>query len=247
METPKIATRALGALVLGVAVAGCAEHTTTQPVGMNYPTRVTGTAPVATQPAPVVTSPAPSTTTTTIFVPHAPPGPAVSAPGAAAPTSRVTPSAADVDLMRQAAQDSMAEIRLAQMAEQRAGSEMVRQLAQRIVLDHTNANAELLPLARERGVTVSPILPQEHQAAEHRLASLFGTQFDIAFLEHMIGDHAKSVAMLERAAATATDPMLRTWAARQLTVVRHHQATALNLHAQLARTGVYPSASPPLR
>jgi putative membrane protein len=243
METSKCASRLLGVLALGAAVAGCAGPTTTETHATAYPVRVTGTAPVVMQSAPVVTEPA---TTTTIFIPHSTTTVATAA-ASAPPAVIVSPT--DAELMMHAAQDSMAEVRLAQLAQQRAGTDAVRQLAQRIVLDHTNADAELFPLARQRGVALAPSLHPEHQAMEQRLAYLSGTQFDVAFLEYLIGDHARSVAMFERAAATATDSALRSWAARQLPILRHHQAMAQNLHAQLARTAPYPSASPliPLR
>lgn len=176
--------------------------------------------------APTATAPAPSPTAR------------ASAPAAVAPTS-------DAVMMVHAAQDSLAEVRLGQLAARQGASEPVRQLGQQMVTDHTQTNSTLLPLAAQRGVVIPQSLDPKHQAAEQELSRLTGRAFDVAFLEQMIADHAKAIAMFERISATATDPALRAWAAQQLPLLRQHQATTLGLHAQLTRVGAPPSASPP--
>ena len=161
------------------------------------------------------------------------------------PPAVVLPSS-DVELMMHAARDSMAEVRLGQLAQQRASTDVVRQLAQRLVTDHSQADAELLVLVQRRGMTIPATLDPQQQAVAQRLAALSGTQFDVAYLEQVIAGHARAIAMYERAAATATDPALRAWAARQLGPLRQHQAMVLGLHSQIVRTPpvVHPNASP---
>jgi putative membrane protein len=198
-------------------------------------------------PAPTVSIPAPSTGTTVV----------TPAPG----TTVITPvpggsvamplSSADAGSLLQLAQDSLAEMRFAQLAQQRSTNDQVLALAQRLMADHNRANAQLYPLAQQRGVMIPQTLDPMHQAAEQSLAALRGPQFDVAFLEQMIADHAKATAMLDRIAATAVDPSVRAWASSQLPVIRDHQAQTMGLHAQLARNpsgiaggGVQPSASP---
>jgi putative membrane protein len=149
----------------------------------------------------------------------------------------------DARMMIHAAQDSLAEIRLGQVAQRQAGSDDVRQLGQRLIADHTRASETLRPLAAQGGVMLSQALDPQHQAAEQELSRLSGQAFDVAYLEHMIGDHARAIAMFERMAATAGDPALRAWAEQQLPVLRQHQAATQSLHAQVA--GTPPAASPP--
>jgi putative membrane protein len=221
MDVSTNTSRAMvGLVALALTAAGCGTTTTT-------PAATTVPPPVASGP-PVVIAPGPAV---------------VVAPGAA-PTAFVP---ADLEMIRHAAQDSAAEVRLAQLARQRSGSDAVRQLAERLLSDHTTASAELGALAQQRGVAVPVVLDPQHQAAEQRLSQLAGPSFDVAYLEQMIADHAKAVAMFERIAATAADPALRAWAARQLPILRQHHATTLGLHAQVARVppGMAPAASPP--
>lgn len=244
---------AVAVLAVGVA-AGCASkttrtagtatapvETTTQPVATRLPT--TSTIPPNSPPreAPPDIGPAPRVVTAP------PPAVAAAPPAAAATAATASAMTGDAAMMTHAAQDGLAEIRLGQLAQQRAGSDAVRQLGQRIVADHTQANAELRQLAQQRGVALPQTLDPQHQAAEQRLAALSGAPFDVAFLEQMIADHARGIAMFERIASTADDPALRSWAAKQLPVLRQHQASTQNLHAQVARGphAVQPSASPP--
>jgi putative membrane protein len=230
------------AAVAAVAVA-CASpaprRTVTVPAAGPNPTIVTpapvGTTVVTPAPSGTVVTPAPSTTVVTPV------------PG----TTVVTPlTPADSAALISLAQDSIAEVRLAQLAQQRSASDQIRMLAQRLIADHNRANAQLYPLAQQRGVVIPQTLDPMYVPVEQRLSALSGPQFDVAFLEQMIADHAKASAMLDRIAATAVDPALRSWATSQLPVIREHQAQTLGLHAQLARTPVgsvgtvQPSASP---
>ena len=199
-------------------------------------------------PNPTIVTPAPAGTT---VVTPAPSGTVVTAPGTTIVTPVTPPlTPADSAALLGLAQGSMAEVRLAQLAQQRSVSDQIRLLAQRLISDHNRANAHLYPLAQQRGVMIPQTVDPMYLPMEQRLTALSGQQFDVAFLEQMIADHARTSAMLERISVTAVDPGLRAWAAGQLPVIREHQAQTLGLHAQLARTpvgavgGVQPSASP---
>jgi putative membrane protein len=155
-------------------------------------------------------------------------------------------TAGDVEMMMHAAQDSLAEVQMGQLAMTRATSDGVRQLAQRLITDHSTANAQLAVLAQQQGIALPQSVDPQHAAAVQRLSALTGPRFDVAFLEQMIADHAKGVAMYERIANTAAHPSLRGWAAQQVPVLRQHHAMTQGLHSSMARAGglVVPSASP---
>ena len=237
MKVSRAAFRTTFALAAIAAIAvGCASpaprRTVTVPA---EPTVVTPVPPAGT----TVVTPAPIPSTTTVVTPV--PGGTVMTP--------VSP--ADAASLLDLAQHSVAEMRLAQLAQTRSTSEPIRQLAQRLTADHHRAISQLSPLAQQRGVVVPQASDATHQAIEQRLAALSGAQFDVAFLEQIIGDHARATAMLERLAAMAVDPSVRAFATAQLPLIRDHQAQAMGLHAQLRTPvgvvgggGVQPSASP---
>ena len=232
MKVSRVALRTTFALAAVAALAaGCASHPP-RTVTVSPPPQPTVVTPGGTVVAP---APVPNTTVLTPV-----PGGSVAMPV----------SSADVADLMQISQDSLAEVRLAQMAAQRSSNEQVRSLAQRLISDHTRLNSQLYSLAQQRGVAIPQTLDSMHQATEQRFAALSGPQFDTAFLEHMIGDHAKAAAVLERLAAGAVDPSVRAWATAQLPLFREHLAQSTSAHAGLARTmgiaggGVQPSASP---
>jgi putative membrane protein len=213
-------------LAVVVLAAGCASHA---------PSLTAATAP-----------PGPSTATPVVAAPATPVVAAPATPVVAAPATPALAASAgpDAQLMLHAAQDGMAEVRLGQLAAQRASSERIRQLAQRLVADHTQADASLKALAAERGITLPQTSDPRHAAVEQELARLNGAEFDTAYLEEMIGDHARAIAMFHRIALTATDPALRDWALQQLPALQQHQAATRTLYAQAVNASVPPSASP---
>jgi putative membrane protein len=82
-------------------------------------------------------------------------------PGAQPPTySRPSPSTANQQAMtpqqfaQEAALSGLKEIRLSQMAVQKAQNSEVRQFAEQIVQDHTKINQELTQIAQRKGITL---------------------------------------------------------------------------------------------
>jgi predicted outer membrane protein len=67
-------------------------------------------------------------------------------------------SAADAQFVREAAKGSHMEVKLGELAKEKAQSETVKQLAESLVTDHTRSGQELSQLAARKGVT----LPPEH-------------------------------------------------------------------------------------
>ena len=234
MKVSRAAFRTTFALAAVAAIAvGCASPAPRRTVTVPAEPTVVTVPPAGT----TVVTPAPIPSTTVL----------TPVPGG---TVMTPVSSADAASLLDLVQHSVAEMRLAQLAQTRSTNEPIRQLAQRLIADHHRAISQLYPLAQQRGVVVPQAPDATYQAVEQRLGTLSGAQFDVAFLEQMIGDHAKATAMLERLAATAVDPSVRAFATVQLPLIRDHQAQAMSLHAQMrtpvpvAGSGVQPSASP---
>ena len=58
--------------------------------------------------------------------------------------------------MTKAAKDGQAEVELATLAQKKATSEQARTLASQLRTDHERANAELMEIARRKGINVDP-------------------------------------------------------------------------------------------
>lgn len=137
-------------------------------------------------------------------------------------TQQQTLNQNDQQFVVQAAWAGTAEIRLSQLAKDRAGTDEIRDFGQHMIHDHTEANQELRQLAMNKGTPVSEELDQEHQEAMDRLKGLRGAEFDRAYLDVMIRDHRKVIAEFERETQQGGDEALRQWAGKTLPKLQRH-------------------------
>lgn len=203
--------------------------TGTYPTG-TYPagTYPAGTYPVGTYPA--GTYPVPST--------YSSPGIYSTAPGIYSTASIVPPPAPtfsqqDVNFVRAAAAGGSAEIELAQLAATRAVSPAVRDFAYRMLNDHRLMADDLDRRVIRRGMTVSWTPDPNDVTTYNRLAALSGTNFDRAYMEHMVMAHERALRLFERQASYGQDPELRAAAQSAVPVIRDHLAMARAIRASL--------------
>jgi predicted outer membrane protein len=111
--------------------------------------------------------------------------------------------------LSKAMESNMAEVRLAEMAASKTQNEQVKDFAQLIIRDHTQAidqmkklrdarmadsvsskgQADTKPTKNMPDVQLTP----EHQRAADRLASLSGMDFDREFMDMMVRDHQQAI------------------------------------------------------
>ena len=131
-------------------------------------------------------------------------------------------SSFDTQFMAQAAQTNMAEIALSQLALRRATSNEVKQYAQRMIRDHSQANARLAQLARQKRVTLPTQLDAKHQAIMAQLQQLSGERFDQEYMMAMENDHAQATALFQNGARQAQDRDVKAFASTTLPKVQGH-------------------------
>lgn len=147
----------------------------------------------------------------------------------AIPKGRVELNDTDRAFLRKAALDGLAELRLAKLASEKAENVEVKQLAFRLIDDHTSANNKLVQLAGVKGVTVPAQLPSGDAAQADRLAGLSGAAFDRAYTEQMIRDHTEAVALYEGEIRNGQDQDIKNFSASTLPLLREHLQEARNI------------------
>jgi putative membrane protein len=141
-------------------------------------------------------------------------------------------STADRSFVDAAASGGLAEVQDAQLAQQKAASNDVKQFATTMIADHTQANDELKQIAQSKGVTLPSKLTRAEQRAEEDLKKLSGAPFDRQYARQQVEDHQKTVALFQKEANSGQDPHLKAFAQKYLPKLQQHLQMAQSLTAK---------------
>ena len=150
------------------------------------------------------------------------PSTAIDRDAAAKPAGKSTLSKEDERFLQNAAQGGIMEVRLGEIASQKASANDVKELGSMMVKDHGKANQELNELAGKKGAALMTELDAKHQSAIDRLSKLSGEEFDKGYVSEMVTAHKKDVAAFEKASKSASDPDVKAWAGKTLPTLQAH-------------------------
>lgn len=129
----------------------------------------------------------------------------------------------DADFAVKAGNDGMAEVQLAQLAQQKSVSTDVKAFAAKMITDHTKANTKLMALAKQKNITLPAALSNEEQKKIDEMSKKTGKDFDKAYVKDMVSDHDKDVKEFTDASKDLKDADLKSFAATTLPVLKMHQ------------------------
>ncbi|MEK0085377.1 DUF4142 domain-containing protein [Benzoatithermus flavus] len=139
----------------------------------------------------------------------------------------------DAKFLTTAIQSGIAEVELGRLARERASSREVRNFGQRMVDDHSNANAQLEAMAQARDLTVPTAMDATHQSLHDQLAALRGRSFDREYMQSMVQDHEKDVDLFSQQASADPNDQVSQLAARILPQLREHLSMARSINQAL--------------
>jgi putative membrane protein len=145
-----------------------------------------------------------------------------------------TMSSSDRKFAMTAAMGGMAEVEMSRLALTKASSDAVKQYAQKMIDDHTAANAELMQIASAKGITLPTAPDAKMRAMMSRMEKLSGADFDREYVM-MAGhkDHQKMEKLFRDESMKGRDADLKAFAAKTLPVVQQHLQMARDLHGQM--------------
>lgn len=120
----------------------------------------------------------------------------------------------DKSFMKEAAKGGMMEVDMGKMAQQKGKSPDVKKIGGRMVADHSKANAELMAIAKKKGVDLS----KEKAKVEH----LNDANFDKEYVNAMVKDHEKDLAEFQAEAKNGTDADVKAFASKTSGVIKKH-------------------------
>ena len=148
----------------------------------------------------------------------------VSALLATAPAWAQTFSQQDKTFIQEAGAGNLAEAEMGQLAEQKATTPAIKEFGRWMATDHGFANKWLAAISREEHENFQPALTAEQTEMKRKLEGLSGAQFDQYYVQHMVGDHEKTVPVFEKEAKEGHNPAIKTYAQYLTPVLEQHLA-----------------------
>lgn len=132
----------------------------------------------------------------------------------------------DKMFIRKAAQGGMAEVKLGQLASNKATNPDVKSFGQKMVTDHTQLNEDMKPIADSMGVMLPKQVSKEDQAEYDKLNGMSGSDFDTEYVKFMVKDHHKDLREFRAEAQNAADPNLKAAVEKGEKVIQEHTMMA---------------------
>lgn len=126
------------------------------------------------------------------------------------------------------------EIQSSQVALKQSGSDAVKAFAQKLIDDHTAAQAQVSTLAASKGVMLPTALPPELQLKVNTLSTLSGAAFDAAYLNEQVLAHQFTLSLLQNEQAAGKDADVVALATAQVPVITGHLQRAQELQGSAA-------------
>lgn len=130
------------------------------------------------------------------------------------------------DFAVEAANGGMMEVELGKIAQQKAGSQRVKDFGAMMVQDHSAANDKLKSLAQAKNITLPGTIGNDAQKDIDDLNKKTGMDFDKAYMNMMLSDHKKDIKSFQKA-ADLKDMDVRNFAVETLPTLQKHLDSAM--------------------
>jgi putative membrane protein len=139
----------------------------------------------------------------------------------------------DKKFLAMAAQADVNEIKLSELAEQKASNPAVKNFAHHMVVEHKEMSASMKPFADAWGLTPPADVDSDHQDEWNKLNGLSGADFDKEYMSAMVSDHAKALDAFTSEAKDTKDTKFQAAVIKGKTRVAAHKNMAYDLKKKL--------------
>ena len=134
----------------------------------------------------------------------------------------------DKRFVRTAAENGLADVKLASLAVEKGGSG-VKELAQKMVDDHTIMNKDMDTVADALGVMMPKKITKDAQKEYDKLDALSGKDFDTEYLTFIAKAHYEDLHAFHMEASVAADPELASEVVKSMGVMHQHLGLIANV------------------
>ncbi len=132
------------------------------------------------------------------------------------------PPMSDAAFMAKADEGGHNEMGLSKVVLMKNPSAAVKAYANKMVADHTKAGNELMPIAKKHGVKLKGMMDAEHQTIREQLMKMSGTGLEKKYMDQMVTDHEKTVALFKSEIANGKEGDVKGFASKTLPVIEQH-------------------------
>lgn len=136
-----------------------------------------------------------------------------------------------------AAQGGAAEVKMGQLAAEKASDADVKAFGQQMADDHTKANEKLMAIAKEKKMTLPSDLDSKQQKTYDKLSKLSGPEFDKAYVKDMVKDHEGDVKAFTKESEKGKDEQIKSFATETLPVLQGHLEKIKGISGKMASGG----------
>lgn len=163
---------------------------------------------------------------------------------AAAAQAAAQPAQQDTQYLQTIHQVNLAEVSGGNIAQQKAQSQQVKDLATQFVTDHTQLDQAVQNTAQQAGVTLPNAPSNDQQAVLNQLQGLSGGAFDNAWVTAEVAGHQKAIQATETEINQGSDPAVKQLAQQALPVLQAHLESLQALAQSLGIALPGPSGTP---
>lgn len=140
-------------------------------------------------------------------------------------------SKADRKLYIRLAEANLAEIDAAKLALKKSEDAQIKDFAQRMIQDHSEALGQVSDLARNKQIELPPVPNKKHRKAAERMQALAPIEFNAQYAKTAVEDHREVLDLLDKIIAKADDSDLKALAQTLKPKIQEHLKMAMALTA----------------
>lgn len=142
------------------------------------------------------------------------------------PNGPTAPHKDDKEFMMSAAHSDQNEIQQSKMALAKGVTGPAKEMADKMIADHTKSTADLKKIAAKKGVTLPADMDAEHKAMKPAMEKLSGKEFEAKYVAQMVTDHQKTANTMRAHEKMTKDADLQGFISKTLPVVEQHLGMA---------------------
>ncbi|SCL16367.1 Predicted outer membrane protein [Micromonospora nigra] len=149
------------------------------------------------------------------------------APAAAAQAAQ--PSEQDTQYVQAVHQANLYEIEAGELAQQKAQSQEVKELAQKLYIDHTQLDQSVRELAQQLGIELPTELMGEQKQGLEQLRNASGEEFDRLWVTQSLNGHVTAIQATQTEISQGSEPQVVQLAQTALPVLQAHYDALVQL------------------